>query len=62
MSPKIIDESLPATAPPDHLGFRKGSLSLYVITVIGTFVCDKNHSLTVTTPVGRWLDGKAVHY
>ena len=48
MSPKVIDESLPATAPLAHSGFSKGSLGLYVIIIIiiGTSVGDKKHSLT----------------
>ena len=53
---KVIDESLPATAPSAHSGFSKGSLSLYVIIIIiiiiiETSVCDNNHSLTILTQV-----------
>ena len=55
-----MDELLPVTAPPAHSGFSKGSLSLYVIIiVIGTFVCDKSHSLTITTVVvamAQWVN------
>ena len=47
-----MDESLPATVPSTHSGFRKGSLGLYVtVIIIVTFVCDNNHSLTIVTQV-----------
>ena len=50
MSPKVIDESLPSTAPSAHLGLSKASQGLYVIIVIiGTSVSDENHSLTFST-------------
>ena len=46
-----MDESLPATAPTAHSGFSKGNLGLHVIITIGTSVCDKSHSLTISTSV-----------
>ena len=60
MSQKVKEESLPATAPPAHSGFSKGSLGLYaIIIMIGTFVCDKNNSLTVyNTSCGDGAMGK----
>ena len=61
---KVIDESLPETAPSPHSGFSKGSLGLYVIIVIiGTSVCDNNHSLTIVTQVvAMVLRRKIVRY
>ena len=39
MHQKVIEESLPATAPPGHSFFSKGRLGLYVIVIIiGTSV------------------------
>ena len=47
-----MDESLPATAPSAHPGFSKGSLGPHVtIIMIGTSVCNKNHSLTMISQV-----------
>ena len=34
LGPKIIDESLPATAPSSHSGFSKSRLGLYVMIII----------------------------
>ena len=34
LCPKVIDESLPATAPSAHSGFRKGRLGLHVMIII----------------------------
>ena len=34
MSPKFIDESLPATAPSAHSGFSKGKLGIYVVLIM----------------------------
>ena len=45
-------------ASPAHSGFRKGNLGLCKIIIIGTSVCDKKDSLTISTPVMRWGNGK----
>ena len=59
----VTDESLPATAPSAHSGFGKGSLGLYVIKIIiGTSVCDNNHSLTIVTQVVAMTQRKVVCY
>ena len=34
LGPKIIDESLPVTAPSAHSGFSKGRQCLYVMIII----------------------------
>ena len=56
----MIDKSLPATAPSSHSGFSKGSPGPYVMMIItGTFVCDKNHSLTIESQIvamAQWDD------
>ena len=64
---KVIDKSLPATAPSAHSGFSEGSPGLYVIItiiiIIGTSVCDDNHSLTIVTQVVAMVQRrKIVHY
>ena len=53
-----VDKSLPATAPPDHSGFSKGDLGLYVIIlIIGASVCNKNDSPFIALPdmaIAHW--------
>ena len=48
MSPKVINESLPTTAPSSNSGFSKGSLGLYVMIIIITSVI-KKASITIVT-------------
>ena len=62
---KVTDESLPVAAPSAHSGFGKGSLGLglYVIKIIiGTSVCDNNHSLIIVTQVVAMAQKKVVCY
>ena len=44
-------------ASPAHSGFSKGILGLCKIIIIGTSVCDRGDSITISTPVmamGQW--------